>query len=212
MQPKSKPCLFLGYSKTQNAYQCFDPQTKKLFLSRHVLFDEHHQHIRPSSPISSVSSQSSPVFSTHPPFFDAQPTTVPPSVLSGSSASLLSQEGSPAIVASSSGNSEPCVSLLPAPLPSNSSILPPHPSPPPPPHRTGPPLPLSSSCPTDTHLPPDPHLQTSSFTDPAHRTRTMTTRSMNRIFKPKQVHTVSKHPLPPILEPMSVNQAISHHR
>jgi len=34
---------------------------------------------------------------------------------------------------------------------------------------------------------------------------------MNRIFKPKQVHTVSKHPLPPILEPMSVNQAISHH-
>jgi hypothetical protein len=98
-------------------------------------------------------------------------------------------------------------------LPShNSSITPPHPSPPPPPHRTGPPLPLSSSCPTDTHLPPDPHLQTSSFTDPAHRTRTMTTRSMNRIFKPKQVHTVSKHPLPPILEPMSVNQAISHHR
>jgi len=35
---------------------------------------------------------------------------------------------------------------------------------------------------------------------------------MNRIFKPKQVHTISKHPLPPILEPTSVNKAISHHR
>ena len=29
MQPKSKACLFLGYSPTQNAYKCFDPQTKK---------------------------------------------------------------------------------------------------------------------------------------------------------------------------------------
>jgi hypothetical protein len=40
-------------------------------------------------------------------------------------------------------------------LPShNSCITPPHPSPPPPPNRTGPPLSLSSSCPTDTHLLP----------------------------------------------------------
>jgi len=31
MQPKSKACLFLDYSKTQNAYQCFDPQTKNYF-------------------------------------------------------------------------------------------------------------------------------------------------------------------------------------
>jgi len=213
MQPKSKACLFLGYSKTQNAYQCFDPQTKKLFLSRHVLFDEHHQHISPSHPVSSVSSQPSPATPNRLPLFDAQLTTVPPSVLSRSPTSLISQEGSPAIVASPSGNFEPCVSLLPAPFSThNSSITHPHPSPPPPPNRTGPPLCLSSSCPTDTHLPPNPHLQNSNFTDPTHRTHTMTTRSMNRIFKPKQVHTVFKHPLPPILEPTSVNQVISHHR
>ena len=31
MQPKSKACLFLGYSPTQNAYKCFDPQTKKIY-------------------------------------------------------------------------------------------------------------------------------------------------------------------------------------
>ncbi len=40
MQPKSKACIFLGYSPTQNAYKCFEPQTKKIFISRHVLFDE----------------------------------------------------------------------------------------------------------------------------------------------------------------------------
>lgn len=39
----------------------------------------------------------------------------------------------------------------------------------------------------------------------------MTTISMNIIFKPKQVHTVSKHPFLLILEATSVSQAISHH-
>ena len=41
------------------------------------------------------------------------------------------------------------------------------------------------------------------------RTHNMTTRSMNQIFKPKQIHTVSKHPLPQTIEPTSVSQAIS---
>jgi len=100
-----------------------------------VLFDEHHQHISPSHPVSSVSSQSSPAAPNRLPLFDAQLTTVPSSVLSGSSASLISQEGLLAIVASPSGNFEPCVFLLPAPLPTHhSSITQPHPfSPPPPP-------------------------------------------------------------------------------
>jgi len=138
---------------------------------------------------------------------------VPPLVLSGSPASLISQEGLHVIVASPSGNFEPCVSLLPTPLPTHHfSITQPHLSSLPPPTRTSPALSLSSSCPIDTHLPPDPHLQNSNFTYPTHRTHTMTTRSINRIFKPKQVHTISKHSLPPILEPTSVNQAISHHR
>ncbi|WKA12564.1 hypothetical protein VitviT2T_029939 [Vitis vinifera] len=37
----------------------------------------------------------------------------------------------------------------------------------------------------------------------------MTTRSINQIFKPKQIYIVSKHPLPQTIEPMSVSQAIS---
>ena len=32
---------------------------------------------------------------------------------------------------------------------------------------------------------------------------------MNQIFKPKQLHPVSKYPLPPTIEPTNVSQAIS---
>ena len=44
LQPKATPCLFVGYSPTQNAYKCLDPQANKLYLSRHVLFDEIQTH------------------------------------------------------------------------------------------------------------------------------------------------------------------------
>ena len=40
LQPKSIPCIFLGYSQTQNAYKCMDPLTNRLYISRHVTFDE----------------------------------------------------------------------------------------------------------------------------------------------------------------------------
>ncbi|KAJ0039048.1 hypothetical protein Pint_22927 [Pistacia integerrima] len=40
LQPRSKPCIFLGYSIAHNAYKCFDPDTAKFFISRHVLFVE----------------------------------------------------------------------------------------------------------------------------------------------------------------------------
>lgn len=34
MQPKSIQCVFLGYSSTQNAYNCLDPTSNRLYLSR----------------------------------------------------------------------------------------------------------------------------------------------------------------------------------
>jgi hypothetical protein len=34
--------------------------------------------------------------------------------------------------------------------------------------------------------------------------------SMNQIFKTKQIHTVTKHPLPQTLEPTWVSQVVSH--
>ena len=51
LDPRSKPCIFLGYSSSQHAYLCFDPTSTKIFISRHVKFVEsvfphkslHHQ-------------------------------------------------------------------------------------------------------------------------------------------------------------------------
>ncbi|KAJ0086501.1 hypothetical protein Patl1_07025 [Pistacia atlantica] len=40
MQPKSSPCVFLGYSQVQSAYKCLNLKTQKIYISRHVLFDE----------------------------------------------------------------------------------------------------------------------------------------------------------------------------
>jgi hypothetical protein len=37
---RSKPCIFLGYGGTQKGYRCLDPQTRKIYLSRSVVFDE----------------------------------------------------------------------------------------------------------------------------------------------------------------------------
>ncbi|KAJ6861975.1 retrovirus-related pol polyprotein from transposon RE2 [Populus alba x Populus x berolinensis] len=40
LEPKSKPCVFMGYSLSQSAYLCFDPKTSKTYASRHVKFVE----------------------------------------------------------------------------------------------------------------------------------------------------------------------------
>ncbi|GKB82472.1 retrovirus-related pol polyprotein from transposon RE1, partial [Tanacetum coccineum] len=40
MDPRSIPCIFVGYSATQSAYYCLDPVTHKIYTSRHVQFVE----------------------------------------------------------------------------------------------------------------------------------------------------------------------------
>jgi hypothetical protein len=37
---RSKPCIFIGYGGSHKGYRCLDPTTNKVFLSRHVIFDE----------------------------------------------------------------------------------------------------------------------------------------------------------------------------
>jgi hypothetical protein len=39
-EPKSYPCIFIGYSPTHKGYRCLYPPTKCVYLSRHVVFDE----------------------------------------------------------------------------------------------------------------------------------------------------------------------------
>ena len=34
------PCVFIGYSRNHKGYKCFDPLTKQIYMSHHVVFDE----------------------------------------------------------------------------------------------------------------------------------------------------------------------------
>jgi len=71
LEPCSHPCIFLGYSLTQSAYKCFDPLKNRIFLTRHVVFDES---VFPS--LSSTQQSPSIINSSHP-SDDLSPITVP---------------------------------------------------------------------------------------------------------------------------------------
>jgi hypothetical protein len=40
LDPKAEKCIFIGYSLEQKRYRCFNPSTRKLQVSRDVVFDE----------------------------------------------------------------------------------------------------------------------------------------------------------------------------
>ena len=41
LDKRSKPCVFIGYSNTHNAYKCLDLTSNRVYISRHVTFIEH---------------------------------------------------------------------------------------------------------------------------------------------------------------------------
>lgn len=41
LQPRSTPCIFLGYAESQYGYLCLDPTSQKIYTSRHVQFFDH---------------------------------------------------------------------------------------------------------------------------------------------------------------------------
>ena len=150
-------------------------------------------------------------------FLDAQMTTIPPSTSSNAQPSPLPPKGSPAIVTSSLGNFKNSSSHLLhncSKTLGHTIIQPNHPSHENlnnpfahlqlPSHDSSTDLNLGSTHnPTNLNFPilfKTPH--------PTQWTHTMTTRSMNQIFKPKQINTVSKYSLPQTIEPTSVSQAI----
>ncbi|KAL0326609.1 UNVERIFIED_CONTAM: Retrovirus-related Pol polyprotein from transposon RE2 [Sesamum angustifolium] len=51
LSPRSVKCIFLGYSRTQKGYRCYDPQSHKSFTSADVTFFESTSFYSPQSPV-----------------------------------------------------------------------------------------------------------------------------------------------------------------
>jgi hypothetical protein len=190
MEPKSRPCIFLGYSLTQNAYRCLDPRTQRVYISHHVLFDE--DQIPLTKSVSYLLSPTTPPISTIP---NLVPVTVMPS------SPLVSSVDAHDMVTAPPGN--PLVSI-PSNLSSQlvlsstgNTLTPTNPNLPPSIHRVdhtpGPrPTTQLATEPQITSHHPQPSLS---------QPHQMTTRSMNKIFKPKQLNSATKHPMPDTMNP-----------
>ncbi|PKU70985.1 Retrovirus-related Pol polyprotein from transposon TNT 1-94 [Dendrobium catenatum] len=72
LSPRSTPCTFLGYSPLHKGYKCFDPQTDKMYISRHVIF---HETIFPHKSTTSPSTSPIPSSDTFPPPLLLVPTS-----------------------------------------------------------------------------------------------------------------------------------------
>jgi len=50
LSPRSAACVFLGYPPFQKGYRCLDLSTRKIIISRHIVFDETHFPFAASKP------------------------------------------------------------------------------------------------------------------------------------------------------------------
>ena len=68
----------------------------------------------------------------------------------------------------------------------------------------------TNPSPSTVNTDPSPPTQNNIPSSSLPNTHPMVTRSKNNIYKPKSVHHVTKHPLPEVLEPTTVGQALAH--
>ncbi|KAD2392991.1 hypothetical protein E3N88_39968 [Mikania micrantha] len=66
MDFRSLPCIFLGYSSSHYGYQCLDPSTNRLYIARHVRFNEACFPFLQPSPSTPSHSSPDPYFSSYP--------------------------------------------------------------------------------------------------------------------------------------------------
>ncbi|CAN0925281.1 Retrovirus-related Pol polyprotein from transposon TNT 1-94 [Linum grandiflorum] len=182
---RTLPCIFLGYSSSHKSYFCYHFPTSRLYISRHVIFDES---IFPSVPPST--SIVPPVSSLPTTFSLLQHTAaIPPTQVAPPISNTLSSSSNSSTSTASSNSMPPST----------------QPNPPPPPPPPTPPSyqqPTSNSKaktlpPTQRHYRPAPNSS-----------HAMVTRAATNSLKPKALTvTLAKDRL---IEPKTFKQAVEH--
>ncbi|KAK9070010.1 hypothetical protein SSX86_010408 [Deinandra increscens subsp. villosa] len=208
LNPRSTPCAFLGYPTDHRGYKCFDIATRNLIISRHVLFDEANfpfSKIAPNPPTYnfldsplhpllrpiSVTHTDTPPNPAHPP---NSPTTpgpngpLAPPTPPSSPPTHNSPPPSPPSAQNTSPDAPPTNSAEPTSLAQPTS-----------------PEPVSPSSP-DTSASPVESSSTSIPIPPPPPARTMHTRSMSGISKPKHIFNLNAS-IP--FEPLPKNPSIA---
>ena len=217
---RSTQCIFLGYASNAKGYLCLDPNTNRLYTSRHVVFDENtfpFHNIPPTSSSSSTSSTPNPWFSNllffqacshtsilgpHPSSLLTNPSILGPHPSTASNLTLgptqpLSLPNSPHTTHNLSLAFPPALIEPNAP---NEPILPPAlPDQPILPPALPDPL-LSHPNPSSSSLEPPPSPT---------NTHSMITRSKNGISKKKILHTTTTKPIPDYLQTEPPNVTVA---
>ncbi|KAJ0576017.1 putative RNA-directed DNA polymerase [Helianthus annuus] len=223
LQPRSASCIFLGYSSSKSAYKCFDPNTNKLYHSRHIEFIQHifPLHTPTSKPIThtytSFLNIHTPNTSEPPPSSDSSSPQIPTPHSTNQSPSTSSSPANDSPTMPSSNQSPHDSSIhhptlsTPITAPTTSTQASPTPN-----HTTLDSTPFSPTDNTSPTIPPSAQTTSSSpHTTSPNNTPSTPTPLPPRSRKPNPkyygssfVNHTTVHPIPPTIKPSCVSQAI----
>lgn len=118
MDFRSTPCVFLGYSPLHHGYRCLDPTTDRVYIARHVRFNEENFPFTPSPTPLPIENEP-PYFSSFPqppPIPDTQNATSDPPTTT-TSFQLAAAPVTPAAASFQPSNSPQTQPILAAPTP-----------------------------------------------------------------------------------------------
>ncbi|KAL9993337.1 putative RNA-directed DNA polymerase [Helianthus debilis subsp. tardiflorus] len=192
MDFRSIPCIFLGYSTSHHGYRCFDPVSERIYIARHVRFNETSFPFKAQPSIPSPSSQpdSSPYISSYPtpptptptPDFPTQPPPSPPVE------NHLTPPTPPPQTYSRQTNTRPTIPAFEKYSQTHQNVDPQSTS-------------SSPSDPTPTPLPLPPTNTTTEPSQPTHRSRPSNLRQNPKQSKPYNPSSFHTTPSPSTTEP-----------